>query len=211
MASDAKQRLLAAAIETFAAKGYLCATISEVCEAAGANIAAVNYHFDSKENLFRQVLRESFTIANERYPIDGGLPPAAAAEERLHAFMGALIRRSFDSGPAGHFNRIITHAGTRQATPDELVIGELRKLEGTTLDPILLQLLGTRLKQVIGQARMNIISLSMFPSIAPRLRDSVFTGDLTPAKLRSFIDRQVRFALAGLASLRSRPAQASSR
>lgn len=212
MASDAKQRLLTAAIKIFARRGYLAATISEISEAADANIAAVNYYFGSKETLFLHVLREAYAIANRRYPLDGGLPPDAPADERLRAFMGSLIRRSFDSGPAGHFTRIMTHLGRRETAPNELFFEEVRKLEGTTLDSILTELLQTRSKTILAQARMNVIGLSVLTAIAPHFRRTMFASEPSSAKLRTFINRQVRFALTGLATLRAEPArQAASR
>ncbi len=200
MASEAKERLLSAAVGAFARKGYLGATVAEVCEEAGANIAAVNYHFGSKEHLFRHALREAFAIANGRYPIDGGLPPEAPPEERLRVFMEALIRRSFDAGPAGCFNRIMARALNVESGLEDLIMRELRKLEIGALDPILCELLGTRAPTLIAQARANVIGLSVFPSKGPAVR-RLMTG-ASPRRIRSFIDRQVRFALAGLAALR---------
>jgi AcrR family transcriptional regulator len=211
MASDVKKRLLAAAIGVFARKGYRSATIAELCEAAGANIAAVNYHFTSKENLFRHVLRESFTIANLRYPIDGGLAADAPAEKRLRAFMDALIRRSLDSGLAGDFSRIMAHTGTREAAPDDVVLDEVRRLEGETLNPILAELLGTRQPALVAQARLNVIGLSIFPSRALNWRRELLSAGPASPKIRTLVDRQFRFALAGLAALRPKPTRRPAR
>ena len=53
-------KLLVAAGEIFAEKGFRDATIAEICRQAGTNIAAVNYHFGSKEALYREAWREVF-------------------------------------------------------------------------------------------------------------------------------------------------------
>ena len=196
-----RERLLHAAIGVFASNGYHDATISDVCEAAGANIASVNYHFGSKENLFRHVLREAFAIANEVHPIQGNLSPDAPAERRLHAFMSALIRRNFDSGPAGQFNRIMLHHGTRDSAPDDVIQSEIARLEGDVLDGILAELLHTRAKELLVTAKLNVIGLCVFPSVAHRLRAHVFPQEPQPARLKRFIDRQHAFALAGISVL----------
>ena len=47
-------KLLAAAGEIFAEKGFRETTIAEICLKAGTNVAAVNYHFGSKEALYSE-------------------------------------------------------------------------------------------------------------------------------------------------------------
>jgi AcrR family transcriptional regulator len=62
-AGRTSKKLLAAASEVFAQKGYRDATISEICERAGANVAAVNYHFGDKETLYKEAWRHSFSAS----------------------------------------------------------------------------------------------------------------------------------------------------
>ena len=47
----------------FADRGYHAATIREICDAAGANIAAVNYHFGDKLALYTEVVHQSMRMA----------------------------------------------------------------------------------------------------------------------------------------------------
>ncbi|WP_379712306.1 TetR/AcrR family transcriptional regulator [Haloferula chungangensis] len=202
-APSTKSRLLTAAVGIFAEKGYRDATVAEVCEAAGANIASVNYHFGSKENLFRHVLRKAFKRSEEEFPLDGGLSSDAPGERRLHAFMSGMIRRNFDPGPAGDFNRIMIHQGTREFAPDELVVAEVGELQGVILGSILHQLLGKIPKAILAQAKLNIVALCVFPSLAHRVRAHIFPTEMSPEKLSEFIDRQHAFALAGIATFAS--------
>ena len=58
--SSTRQRIMLAALDVFARRGFAAATIREIVERARANQAAVNYHFGGKENLYREVLRYSF-------------------------------------------------------------------------------------------------------------------------------------------------------
>jgi len=89
-------RLLAAAGELFARKGYRNAKIAEICEKAGVNVAAVNYHFGSKQVLYREAWLSAFKESLRKHPPDGGVPPGASPEERLHGQIQALLHRIAD-------------------------------------------------------------------------------------------------------------------
>jgi len=74
-----RRRLLDAAGERFAALGFRGATLREIAERAGANLAAANYHFGSKEALYLEVARERFEALERRLAEQG----AGASEEEL--------------------------------------------------------------------------------------------------------------------------------
>jgi AcrR family transcriptional regulator len=104
---QAKQRLLLAALEKIGEKGYENASVREIADAAGQNIAAISYYFGSKEKLYAAVvdgivnyLRAAFsevaTEARERLD-DGSLDPQKAAEllkRILRIFLVEHIERS---------------------------------------------------------------------------------------------------------------------
>lgn len=54
--SDTRTKLLDAAEELFAEKGFAAAGLRAITGRAGVNLAAVNYHFGSKEGLARAVV-----------------------------------------------------------------------------------------------------------------------------------------------------------
>jgi AcrR family transcriptional regulator len=60
------QQLIAVAQKLFAEKGFRGTSIREIVKEAGSNVAAVNYHFGSKENLYREVFRQHKVLARER-------------------------------------------------------------------------------------------------------------------------------------------------
>jgi AcrR family transcriptional regulator len=92
------RKLLAAASEIFAQKGYRDATIAEICERAGANVAAVNYHFGDKETLYKEAWRHSFSESLKAHPPNGGVSDNAPPEERLRGEIVALLNRIADEG-----------------------------------------------------------------------------------------------------------------
>ncbi len=102
-----RQQLLDAAGEVFARAGFKAATVREICERAGANIAAVNYHFGDKEKLYRAVLKETYRTAVAKYPADFGLHENATPEERLRAFVHSLLLRIFSDGPSAQHGKLM--------------------------------------------------------------------------------------------------------
>ena len=105
--SNTEARLVEAAGEIFAEFGYRAATVRQICEKAGANVAAVNYHFGDKEGLYLAVLRSVPDAHAEKYPSRRGLNDNPTAEERLRAYIESLLHRVFDTGRPGWHTKII--------------------------------------------------------------------------------------------------------
>lgn len=62
---DTRDLILDAAEEVFASRGYHGASVRTITSKAGVNIAAINYHFGSKEALFEAVFRRRATPIND--------------------------------------------------------------------------------------------------------------------------------------------------
>ena len=56
---DSRERLLVAAREVFAKRGYDGATVKELADAAGVNISLVSYYFGGKEGLYKSCIEEA--------------------------------------------------------------------------------------------------------------------------------------------------------
>jgi AcrR family transcriptional regulator len=95
-AQKTRQRLLAAAAEVFAQKGFWETTHAQICEKAKANTAAVNYHFGSKENLYVEAWKHAFERSLQTHPPDGGVAPDAPVRVRLRGRILAFMHRMAD-------------------------------------------------------------------------------------------------------------------
>jgi AcrR family transcriptional regulator len=100
---DTKERVLSAALEVFAERGYHAATVEEIAERAGMTKGAVYYWFRDKEDLASDLQREVWiTIATEA---QRALDPDANAIDNLKlAFRGYLLSLD-DSAQARFFLR----------------------------------------------------------------------------------------------------------
>lgn len=105
---ETRRQLLEAAGDVFAEFGFRDATVREICKRAGANVAAVNYHFGDKETLYLEVLRHTHGKALEKYPPLLDVPANAPAEKKLRAFVKSLLLRIFDKGPTAWHGKLMS-------------------------------------------------------------------------------------------------------
>jgi AcrR family transcriptional regulator len=88
-----KVRLLEAAGEEFAAKGYEATRVRTICERARANIAAVNYHFGDKQQLYVEAVLHAHQCGVDAVAEDA-LPALSPAEELwyfIHHFLSRVL------------------------------------------------------------------------------------------------------------------------
>lgn len=86
------ERIVKVATRVFAEKGYEGTSTKEICRLAGVNLAAIHYHFKSKENLYKHIISGVGTSAIESAV--RVLQPAANLEEfkaRLKIFLSEAI------------------------------------------------------------------------------------------------------------------------
>lgn len=92
---DTKSRLLTAAGELFAERGFDGATARQICDRAGVNLAAINYHFKSKEQLYVEAVRAAAPIFHEELAeLESELSqtPARITRERAAELLKRYIR-----------------------------------------------------------------------------------------------------------------------
>jgi AcrR family transcriptional regulator len=117
-----RTRLLEAAGIVFAEKGFNSATVREICLRAGANVAAVNYHFGDKVELYVEVFRRSMVLAQQAEVEQLLLPP----EQALTAIITGMVRRmqSSEEGAAWHV-RIMAHELAQPTAALDRVVQEV--------------------------------------------------------------------------------------
>lgn len=144
---ETRLRLLEAAGEVFAEHGYRRATIRDICSRAEANIAAVNYHFGDKEQLYIAALQHWLGEALRKFPPDGGLPPTAPPEQRLHAFIRSWLFRMLGKGmPAWHGKLMAREMSEPTAGFDTILAESIRPL-ANRLNNLVRELLGPHVSE----------------------------------------------------------------
>ena len=122
---DTASRILDAAEALFMEHGFDGTSMRMITGQAGVNLAAINYHFGSKEGLFQGVFRRRLTDLNRRRVAEldaleaeaGGAPlkPSRIVE----AFFGTALRMAADVEGGGHtFMRLL---GRTYTEPNDFV------------------------------------------------------------------------------------------
>ncbi len=136
-----RARILEVAGRLFAQHGYANTASKAICEEAGADLAAINYHFGSRDALYKAVLVEGHkqfvSLHDLRELADSALPP----ETKLERFINAIVSRLLDDrswqskvcareilAPTAHFASLIREEVMPKFEALERIIGEITGL-----------------------------------------------------------------------------------
>ncbi len=207
--TDTKLSLLDAAEAMIAEHGFAGASLRAITSRAGTNLAAVNYHFGSKEELARAVIArylgpvnaERMRLLDEVEVSADPLPSGDHLQALVRAFVGPVVRFGGELPDRGrHFAQICGRAMTQ---PDpmlrESLLGELaeaiRRFKAAfarALPDLPRAELMWRIQFMVGGMAHTLAGTQMIEAIHGDLLD---TRDLD-----GLVERMVRFFSAGLAA-----------
>lgn len=104
-ARPAKERILDAAEQLFAQRGFYGVSLRDITQEAGVDVALVSYHFGGKRELFTAVFERRAEVLNrERLELleevrRRALPSLPSLEAIANAFFEPLLERSARGGP----------------------------------------------------------------------------------------------------------------
>ena len=188
--ADTKTRILDAAEQLFMEHGFEATSLRSLTTAAGVNLAAVNYHYGSKEELFQAVLTRRLDPMNqERIQLleklereSGGKP--LACEKILFAMLIPALRLARDEERGGkNFLRLV---GRAYADPAPFIrhflseqyaemIGRYKEAFHRALPHLARQELTWRLHFVMGALSYTLLGadlLKLFEQVTPGQRDN---------------------------------------
>ena len=87
-----RERIMKAAERLFAERGYDATSIRAIVAKARVNQAAINYHFDGKDGLYREVLRAAFRALTEQQLEHADEMKAMSREAALTEFIRRQLR-----------------------------------------------------------------------------------------------------------------------
>ena len=105
----ARNKVLEAAGEVFAEKGFKAATVREICSRAGVNLASVNYYFGDKEQLYLEAVKLSHPgrLDDNELTWPKGMNQADKLRVFLRGFLERLAKEGESSWKVRLFRREI--------------------------------------------------------------------------------------------------------
>jgi AcrR family transcriptional regulator len=195
-----KERLLTAACAVFADLGFRDATVAEICDAAQANIAAVNYHFGSKEALYDAVWRHVFELASAAYPIDASLPDDPALDDYIFSYANAILHRIFSETETGLFAKLLHQEMSNPTLALERIAQEVLLPQTLFLGKVVHKALEQDVSEAQIRACMNsIIGQCVFFNFNRPLRQHVIgKTTMTEEEIEQTARHIARFSLGGI-------------
>lgn len=201
---EKRRRILAAACQVFAEKGYHAAGVADICQRAGANVAAVNYYFGDKATLYAEAWQAAY---EKRLVPEFSEADSIAPEEQLKIFIHSLIRNFTEHGSQGEFTRLYL---MELANPTGLISNLWHKL----IEPRRQVLLGI-IREIMGITASDEAVLFCEISIITQCRslltlrrsdlEYLMGQPLSPELIKRFADHIANFSLAGIRAVAKNP------
>ena len=171
---ETKDRIIRAAGEVFGEHGFHGTTIRQITHKAGVNVAAVNYHFRDKSELYHRVLREAKCFTSGLAELESAGEP----EDRLSAFITSFVERLLDPNrPIWHV-QVITLEMVHPTPALDLLMRELTEPIFRQLRDLIAEVVGkpvtdTQLdllaSSILGQCLFYVRSRPIIERLAPEL------------------------------------------
>jgi AcrR family transcriptional regulator len=196
---ETRDRLLRVAEQLFAERGFKDVTVREICHAAHANIASINYHFGDKLGLYREVLQTAIDAMRDATDAARRAGDGRPPEEQLRLYIGLFLRRLLAPGSESTHRLINREISEPTEALDDLVEQGVRpRLE--YLSGVIAAMIGCdptdrRVLRCVLSVQSQTIIYAKPNAVAERLG---FTFKPTPAQIEEGARHIADFSIAGI-------------
>ena len=121
---DTRRRLVEVGARLFAERGFKKVTVRQICKAADANIAAVNYHFRNKLGLYTEVARVAIDVMRVKVEAAMRANDGGTVRDALQLYIRALLEQLAGQGHESWIHKLMTHEMTDPTPALDLIVEE---------------------------------------------------------------------------------------
>ena len=198
---EVRRRLIEAAGACFAAYGYEAATVREITVRAGVNVAAINYHFGDKLQLYRAVLE---TITHRALTLLEENCKQGTAEERLRSFVFSILQAESGREYEWAHQLMAREIVVMHEEQSALVVEAVRPMHNRA-EEIVRELMGgsTVPLDAVRAIASLVVSMAFNRLTQLKLEKRLYPAvSTTEEQLELLSDQITQFALAGIRSIR---------
>jgi len=199
--ADTRELILNVAGPIFAENGFHATTVRQITRKAGVNLAAVNYYFRDKQELYVSVLKRAYQAAAHTTQADYAGPPRQQLRTFIHTFLTYLLD---PKRPEWQGSLIVREMGQPTQALDRLVAESISPVR-LRIVRIVRELLGPGVSEkqvnlscasIIGQCLHYVHCREMISRLLP-------DGDRLCRDVETLADYIFNFSLAGLKGMKS--------
>ena len=196
-----RERLLEAAEELFIERGYNHVTVREICRAAGANGAAVNYYFRDKLGLYQEVLMKVIECMHEASKSAHEGKAGVSAEERFSHYVRSFMGHALSNGHVCRAGKLMAREMADPSPAFDLIIEKAIRPNSARVAALVSELTGLpqadpRVGICVGCIQTQISGFTG-PVAARMVPGGRFTGEI----IDYVANQVVEFSLAGMRAI----------
>jgi TetR/AcrR family transcriptional regulator, regulator of cefoperazone and chloramphenicol sensitivity len=203
MSLSTSERILEAAGEVFADQGFRHSTVRDICKKASVNVAAINYHFRDKENLYLAVLQYWRDEAFQTHPLDLHMGEDKTPEECLGVFVRSFLFRILDTGRPSWFWKLVAKEWVEPSSALDTLVKETIRPHFEFLASVVKRLINVETdEETVRLCCLSVISQCVFFVYAKPVIVRLFQGvAFTNEKIEVIAAHITRFCLEAIKSL----------
>lgn len=203
--AETREKILRAAGIIFSELGYEAATTRSICESAGANAAAVNYHFGDKLGLYTQVL-ERCVVTQDSLAIERAPYTEPAVE--LRKFIAKMFESLFETENTVQYARLMAHEMARPSPALARLVERIIRPRAAMLCKTVARFTGRPASALETRLAAHSIMAQILHYMHSRaVLELVWPNWKLDAKARAaIVDHVVAFSVGGLRATKPRPA-----
>ncbi len=204
---ETRRRLLDAAAQLFSERGFDNVSIRDICAAANANVAAVNYYFHDKWGLYQELIQDIVADTHKFMEELHASPAGTSPEDRLRKYIHGYLHHGLTSDKVSWRTKLMGREMVDPTPGLDIFIDGVIRPNSARVGIIVGELMGLppsdhRVGACVGSIQTQIVGY-----FGPVVRRLVPDLKFTPEVIEGIANHIATFSLAGIRAIAQQPVE----